>query len=779
MSRPSSRASSTPGAESVNKWKIPHYYRRSSGASSHQSSGSESGTPVTPGTSGMYSPKKVLVEDPKKSKKRPAYRSRKSSKKKAGDMVFVNYTVQDTAMEQDGEVGSTPEAPPLAPVPAISHKKKSSRSRMLKLFGSSKDAIEADEGAYLAACVENDGANEGDQSVGTSGKRSRGSFLRYGRFHHAHSKKSGSTTGYAQEEVVPKSCQSPNLVKPISSGIFFGNSSKKVKYLGGMVKSEPSADHSRIPHNSTMNLNEVSSTDGKHNDENDASIAFSKMFTRNGANTGGSMSSLISSSQPSSEQNRHSHPNMVIPALKKNMSASSISSLSYRCSPVRTASPARPRSSTRGSYNCATSLHGVFDQDDASNVALTGTESYLDSRTANRSSSIFRHKKKQESISDTHRPYSTSASASMILNNNNSSAVTPSSSSLVTPPPFTPGYSLPSNTSASSTPSALDYPQSGQPAAFPNSSTNHQGTFNNSQSALERDYSSEIFFVESEIPTPADTHPALKGITRNATEECLEQETIAQHPKLPQEMAWSNATKNKNYMVRQKIENLELSLPHGSSTSSSQGASILTTSTSSFNDNNRVGNLPDSNCYEYFDTGAIAQESQADGNGMVNPYATKMFIPVTGEDQPKKQEVSLAAAASIPELNTEFDFENVAAFFQEQSKIMSPEFGPAEEQHARNVSTPIDEQASAVTSVANYSPGAAATISIEDATNSGVHHRDFDRPTFANPMMHSHSTASQSASGYSMGQWKSINNDLDAITNSLGMGDELNDLSSK
>lgn len=740
MSRPSSRGSVTPGAESVNKWKIPHYYRRSSGASSHQSSGSEAGTPITPGTNSMSSPKKVLVEDPKKGKKRPAYRSRKNSKKKAGDMVFVNYTVQDTASEENA-VDSAPELPP---TPAISHKKKSSRSRMLKIFGSSKEPNEADNGAHLAACPENDGLYE-HESAQISTKRSCSSFLRYGRFHHGHSKRSENT---AEEEVVPKSSQSPNLVKPASNGIFFGNSSRKVKYLGGMVKNEISSQDS-------MN--------GKPSDENDASIAFSKMFTRNGANTSGSMSSLISLNQNLQDQQSQSHPSVGVPALKKNMSASSISSLSYRCSPIRTASPARPRSGTRGSYTA--SLHSVIDTEDANNAIFTGNDTYLDSRIGNRNTSVLRHKKKQDSISDTHRLYSTSASASTFLNNN-SNAVTPSSSSLVTPPPFTPGYSLPSNTSASSTPSVMEYAHISQPATYNGlinsaNSLGHHSAFNINQPLSERDSSSEILFGDSDIPTPVDNQPALRGVSKATLEEDEEK------GRMEQEAISNNTSKNKNLLVRQKVDNLELLLPHGSSTGSSQGGSILTNSTSSIPDSSIMGHWQDSNCYALFDsgTGIKGEHNEKISSGRTLRVASSADLR-NGDNGN-----IINTGAMEKDFYAQFDFDNAAAFFHDQSKILAPEFSHVVEQPARNVSTPIDEQASAVTSIANYSPGAAATISMEDTA-----HRD-DRSHHANAMMHSSSNASQATAGNSTGQWKSINNDLDAITNSLGMSDEINDLS--
>lgn len=779
MSRPSSRASSTPGSESVNKWKIPHYYRRSSAASSQQSSGSEAGTPVTPGTNSMSSPKKVLVEDPKKGKKRPVYRSRKNSRKKAGEMVFVNYTVQDTAPEEGEVEVPVSELPPMAPSPAIGHKKKSSRSRMLKIFGSSKESPKVEEETHLAAFAENDGVYEPEPYLSAS-KRSCSSFLRYGRFHHAHSKRSEPSADYAPEEVVPKSSQSPNLVKPASAGIFSGNSSRKVKYLGGMVKNESSVDPG---YQNATGMSEAPVVAGKPSDDNDASIAFSKMFSRNGANTSGSMPSLISLNQNAQDQQPHSsHSGTGIPSLKKNMSASSISSLSYRCSPIRTASPARPRSSTRGSYNCGVSLHGVVDTEDGSNPILSATDTYLDSRVGNRNGSILRHKKKQDSISDSHRFYSTSASASTILNNNNSSAVTPSSSSLVTPPPFTPGYSLPSNTSASSTPSVMEYAPGGQPATFSGlangaSTSGHHSSFNIVQPCLERDSSSEIFFGDSDFPTPVDSQPALRGIAKATLKEDEEEFNEREHG-----IAHGTITnsKRRNSLVRQKGDNLDLVLPHGSSTGSSQVGSILTNSTSSITDTSLMGNWQDSSCYASFDTGmgfkAENFEKAASGRAHKMPTATTAIGRTSSKNSDYMPVGNMDSQGKELGMCAQFDFENAAAFFHEQSKNLTSDYGYTAEQSAQRANTPIDEQASAVTSIANYSPSAAATISMDEAANSSLNYREFDRPHYANPMVHSTSTASQSVAGHSVGQWKSINNDLDAITDSFGISDEINDL---
>lgn len=810
MSRQSPRNSSH-GAESVNKWKIPHYYRRSSAASSLHSTGSDNGngsTPSTPGVNVMSSPKKVLVEDPKKGKKRPVYRSRKN-KKKNGEMVFVNYTVQDSASEDGMTSASTPELPPAEPSPALNPKKKSSRSRMLKIFGSSKAPPAAVGGTNLMACAEDEVMSDPyvTESTSAPAKRSYGSFLKYGRFHGhlPHGRRSESTPELVSEEVVPKSSTySPNLVKPVSVGRFSSDSPRKINYLGGgnasfesvqsPVENRFLAANQALNSSSTIEADaysysktsfpESQEVDKRHTDENDASIAFSKMFTRKRTNTGGSMSSLISLGHNAQEQLQTT---AAAPSLRKNMSTSSVSSISY-LSPLRTASPARPRSGTRGSYSHASSSHSRAESVDAAN--FIGTESFLDSQVANRSGSVTKPRRKQEPFSEAHRLYSTSASNSTILNNGgNQNVVTPSSSSLVTPPPFTSGYTIPSNNSASSTPSVMDLAHATQTGSFGNlvssissmNATGNHSTFNVSQPLLDRDSSSEILLEDSDTQTPVDNLPALRGMSKPA-ETKVEDGTMEAVPQAQHKGASTidREIKRKSLHNHPNIDALELLLPHGGSTSSSQGGSILTKSTSSVSDNVVISHWQDQGCYSLIDAGSgggetsnqdVLHDKMVAGIGLKFPSGTTtagnmdydMFLETSGKPDEHSQ------------MDLDFDFGNASTFFSEQRNI-SPESSNSSGQPGVRTETPANGQNSAVTSVANFSPGTNATISVEEIGNVGSYHRSFDRlGSHANAMSHAGAKQAQPGSLYSMGQWKAINNDLDAITDSLGINDETAD----
>lgn len=798
MSRPSPRTS-TSGTESVNKWKIPHYYRRSSAASSIQSNGSDNGngsTPSTPGVNVMSSPKKVLMEDPKKGKKRSVYRSRKN--KKNGEMVFVNYTVQDSASEDS--TTTTPEIPSTSSSPALNSKKKSSRSRMLKIFGSSKAPHMTGSGSNLMACAENEVMCDPYGSEGSTptalAKRSYGSFLKYGRFHgtSAHNRKSESAPSLISEEVVPKSIQSPNLVKPALIGGFVGDSPRKVSYLGGATSKletvESPADPRLTEYGSRSGIESYSygkamlpeSAVGakKHSDENDASIAFSKMFTRKRANTGGSMSSSLSIGHNAQEQ---AQSNASVPSLRKNMSASSISSYSYR-SPIRTASPARPRSSTRGSFTHGMSFHTRTESQDAGSIALAGAESFLDSQTTARASCINKHRRKQESISESHRLYSTSASNSTILNGYGSqNVVTPSSSSFVTPPPFTSGFTIPSNASTSSTPSVMDlthasHSGSGSVGNLLSSgsgmtSAGYHSSFNVSQPILDQDSSSEILYEDSDIPTPADNLGV--SIEQEAAEAIT---THAQHKVI--NVANSKIKNFQNYL---NIDAFDAFLPHGGSTSSSQGGSILTKSTSSVSENVLTGHWQDQACYSLIDAGSEGIETKGQNCGkVVSGEALKLSSGTNTTDNLNYKAFKAKKFPEAPykleeQLQMDFDFgsENSSSFINDQRNL-SPEGSNDSGQVGVNRSTPVNGQNSAVTSVVNFSPGTNATMSVEEIPSSGSYHRNFDRlNNHANVTSHPSSTAAQSSNFYTVGQWKAINSDLDAITDSLGISDEMAD----
>ncbi|QLQ82050.1 hypothetical protein HG537_0G03040 [Torulaspora globosa] len=799
MSKQSPRISSS-GVESVNKWKIPHYYRRSSAASSNGSDNAVGSTPSTPGTGVMSSPKKVLLEDPKKGSKRPVYRSRKN-KKKNGEMVFVNYTVQDSSSEDSTPITGVPTT---GVSPVLNSKKKTSRSRMLKIFGSSKAPPVVAGGSNLVSCAENEVMSDpyAVSSTNAPAKRSYGSFLKYGKFHGspAHSRPNESVTALLSEEVVPKSVYSPNLVKPASIGRFVGDSPRKVGYLGGgngeSIESPMEYRYLSARHASSAaelgtyaynkgSVPESVISDKKHTDENDASIAFSKMFSRKRANTGGSESSLLSLSHNAQEQLQST----MVPALRKNMSASSISSISYR-SPIRTASPARPRSSTRGSFTHAVSSHNRADSQDAS--SFIGAESFLDSQIANGSGSAAKHRRKQESISESNRLYISSATNSTVVNSSgNQNVVTPSSSSLVTPPPFTSGYTVPSNTSASSTPSAMDLTLASHTGSFGNlvnsissiNPTGHHSTLNVSQPVLDRDSSSELLFEESDIPTPIDNLPALTSMSK-ASETKVE-DSIGEI--VPSVLKGSNTNDRSIKRTHPNTDALDALLPHEGSTSSSQGGSILTKSTSSVSDNIVIGRWQDQGYYSLIDAGQGGADIRnlegihektipASAFNLSGGTTTVESLDYEAFESQLFLGHGYRQGQQRHQVDMEFDFINSASFLNKQTEISlggSNDSGQAE----AAVGTPVNGQISTVTSVANFSPGTNATVLAEEGENSGVYHRNFDRSGVRpNSMPHAHRSG-QLLPLYSMGQWKAINNDLEAITDSLGISGEMTDAS--
>lgn len=405
---------STP-VESVSKWKIPHYYRKSnSGPVKVEASSSYSSRQENAENNGniniMTTPKHVQLEETGCGKRGS------KSKAKKGEMVFVNYTVKD--------------AKPADPPPI---KKKSSKSRMLKIFSSvhnsnsqssscedvpSPDAKYSQQNFSDLAFQSRSSASTPSQAT----KRSYSSFLKCGGMVSASTITSPTTS--PSEEVVPSSSapsrgilQRPPLASSLSSSVSLVNNNGKASLTLGT--SEPSLVHRHSPSRERSHTTENLQYDhhyldqyGEHGgfstiqraqashaqlapgvkpgDENDASIAFSKMFTRKRANTGGSMSSLVSSTT--------SHN---LPSLHRNMSTNSISSLSNRYSPIRAGSPARNSSTWRAASNrYSRDLSTLHSSSSYATDSAIGMESYLDTQSKQRGAN---HKKKQESISDLYR----------------------------------------------------------------------------------------------------------------------------------------------------------------------------------------------------------------------------------------------------------------------------------------------------------------------------------------------------------------------------------------
>ncbi|CEP63299.1 Bck2p LALA0_S07e06986g [Lachancea lanzarotensis] len=406
---------STP-AESVSKWKIPHYYRKShsgSPAASPAATATSSASGARPGvTSGNSSGNINIMTTPQHVPLESHGRRSTKSKPRKGEMVFVNYTVKDSdsqastearANEQHQQQQQQQQGQPQGQ--PQQGKKKSSKSRMLKIFSAVQDRSGASTPSSQAT------------------KRSYSSFFGSGSG-------SGSTITSptvsvpSGEEVVPSSSDSQlgGLNRSLGSNVALVNTNGKASLLAlGSAASSPTKDriapqfhHNHTdphyvdqyndpstvyptatrPHSSSLQ----SSLSPRLGDENDASIAFSKMFTRKRANTGGSMSSLVSSAT----SNHH-------PGLHRNMSTNSISSLAPKYSPIRTTSPGKSTSLRRSNSNRFSrdfsSLHSNPNYTSDLNIGL---DSFLDSQAKQR----YSHKKKQESFSEVRGPSTVSSLSS-------------------------------------------------------------------------------------------------------------------------------------------------------------------------------------------------------------------------------------------------------------------------------------------------------------------------------------------------------------------------------
>ncbi|KOH00114.1 Bck2p [Saccharomyces eubayanus] len=787
----SSSVSSTKNrsTESTNKWKIPHYYRRSASgstqASPNRSSSTEAcSTPILPTMNVMSSPKKVLLEEPRDNK------AKKTSRKKSGEMVFVNYTVQDTANEEDTDLKSEP-AP--VPAPKAKLKKKSSKRRMLKIFGSSKNEHIEDIVEEQPMVLQTDLQPQSQSQSGTptsehgfdpsslTSKRSYNSFLKHNRLHGKTSFSSGlsfpslNMMGNASDisieksgfgcvnEVVPKSTHNPSLAKPpsrfdenernspnLSNIPLLNTKNTRLKYNkvasqnsdqqrlqeSGLYHSNESfsfKDHSTSTNKSSLSLNSDSGTSHftKHSpdsprtsrsfncgdsqsraklpEENDASIAFSKMFTRKRANTGGSTCSLASPTISQAIQQSNMKVNKL--PTQRTTSVSSLSSMSNRYSPIRVASPGRPRSGTRGSslYRLSRDLNSLPSVTDLPEMDSTTpvNEIFLDSQLQYKNSGgKHGHRKKQESISDAQR------------NQNANSHISTPSSSLVTPPYYMTGFTLPSSASASSTPNVLETNNMNlvQSANVATSSR----PFSNF-SSFEKEYNNENDGTAetSAFNTPLENIPALKGIPRSTLEENEEEDVLVQDVQTTTNFRRRDAI---GMDAHRKEDSLDFSslMPHGSTTNSSIVDSVMTNSVSTTTSNATGNYFQDQEKYTLVNTGLglsdanldhfirtqFKQASKLDSNSMGNRVSYNGSI--TNNNDPTRANL---------QVYTEFDFENPESFFHEQSKLLG-EMSHGNNNGDNDIS--MNEPKSADTFIGNISPDTSATVSLGDLMSSNV-----------------------------------------------------------
>lgn len=228
------------------------------------------------------------------------------------------------------------------------------------------------------------------------------------------------------------------------------------------VNKNQNINNNNINHNISSNTNSTTNNNTTSED-NDASVAFNKIFSRKRTNTNGSLPAIVSPSTSTRIMQQ------------RNSSVTSLNSTNSRYSPVRNQSPARPRSSTKSSlsahrlsrdfvsmYNNIHEINPVIENNNDSyldshfNAVITnnGNNNNGNSNKTKRisSSGITKscHRRKQESISDLQKFQTNNT-------NTNISVATTPSNSLVTPPYMSSSFQVPTNsTSSSSTPSVVD-----------------------------------------------------------------------------------------------------------------------------------------------------------------------------------------------------------------------------------------------------------------------------------------------------------------------------------
>lgn len=637
MVKPSNSGKLKITSDAMNKWKIPHYYKRSGKNSATSTPVSEvTNSPLRLHEASVSSPKKIVLED----RNRATPRSRKSNKK--GQMVFVNYTVQDeerSSPQPDQQAIDAMKEAMVLESKGLSNRK-TSRRRMLKIFGSSREEVAADESGprvqSLENVVESSSNTSSSASTPNSARKSYSSFLKYNRQGSGdvkgingggsssssnnnnasvdfnamlvgnnangirYSAKNNSGTKSADElsnmmtpdEIVPKSSHDPSLAKPPRATISdrkrsISSSAIPMKVASTMslnskvtkpgrklstttTLSNPSsqntpfiefenADFSDSYHisdsyyNQTDNLSSASlasfisnpnmqdnnntlstditnmdTTDKLNNypiaytresgEENDASIAFTKMFGRQRANTGGSTGSSTSSNTLHTGLPPKSMVNKV--NNHRTTSMNSLSSISNKFSPIRTVSPVRPRSNTRTSsgYRQSRDLTAVAASimNNETNVVATTGEMFLDGQGKRN----LTHKKKQDSISDTYKLQNTPSASN---NSNNTIATTPSS--LLGNSYFSNNLISQNSYSNTSTPAATDNTTLESNYFSGKTVINSSRQTSDISILADKDFLFEgEMFENADIPTPVERVAPIRGISVTAIQEIDEEE---------------------------------------------------------------------------------------------------------------------------------------------------------------------------------------------------------------------------------------------------------------
>ena len=584
-SQESPRSNMLKSSDSMNKWKIPHYYKRSSNShhnnSDHQRSSTStnsnndsyitesslSGIANIPNiqsssTAGFInSPKRLVSESRSRNKSVSSVPStnslkRHSKKKNKNDMVFVNYTVQDKVDDKNSLQQGTPLQQPtdvlkdemISPIISESSKQQEQtfpvsqklyRKRMFKIFGSSKH--------QKSVPVLNHGTDEAsvalERSLSSSnlynpnciGKKSYNAFLKYSKLNREGNYDTitnDNTVSFNQNpsnlneidianmEYVPKSKNDPTLAQPPTTA------SKSNLILNSLNTMTQSINRKYSQSNNNNNSNSVikrsisvneglkvgsyglgqiipqyieqEGIDSKAVEENDASVAFSKLIYKKRTDTNTSSQSLISPPTTGINKTSTNNTNGITiskPRNQRTASVTSLSSTNSRYSPLRIQSPARPRSSTRGSsvhrlsrdistiYSPNNALHDISPLLETDTVFLDSRLPNSDNSTNNASKRVsvlssgsltnvnkIGHRRKQESISDNYKFVSTFSNGTCSRSASTTSATTPnttlntssfapmtSSGLLLTPPYATPSLTQQANSlSVASTPSGIE-----------------------------------------------------------------------------------------------------------------------------------------------------------------------------------------------------------------------------------------------------------------------------------------------------------------------------------
>ncbi|KAL3233501.1 Protein BCK2 [Nakaseomyces bracarensis] len=743
-----SRSSSNSGklkitSDAMNKWKIPHYYKRSGKNSVTSTPVSEvTNSPLrslqnehTSTPSNVSSPKKIVLED----RNRATPRSRKSTKK--GQMVFVNYTVQDEDtqqsplqqqlqqqqqqqhqeqiqqqqqlqqqqqrqhdVDQNAINAAMKDAMILDNKNGLTNKRKSSRRRMLKIFGSSKEDISSYDNS-VSQPVENgmDSSSNTSSSSSTpnSARKSYGSFLKCNKLCGENNYSNTNTNNYnkkntrthnnnasvdfnaalgnnvqsgnykqnvllnnngaksadellnflSQDEIVPKSSHDPSLAKPprapitdrkrsissssipmkvassislnskvtkpsrklsttttisnassqntpfiefenpdfsdsyqIQDSYYHGNDNLSSASLASFISNPNTQDNN---HTISSDITQVDTADKLTNypianmkengEDNDASVAFTKMFSRKRANTGGSTGSTTSMN---AMQPGISSKTMVTKMTNhRTTSMNSLSSASNKFSPIRTVSPVRPRSNTRTSsgFRQSRDLTAVASSIVANdtNISTPGSEVFLDTQ-GKRS---VGHKKKQESISEFYKFQGTPTAS-----NNQNSTIATTPSSLLGTSYFSNNLVSQNNYSNTSTPAATDVNALGTNYFSGKTVVNNSRQTSDISILTDKDFQLDVeVFENSDIPTPVERMQPIRGISVTAIQEIDEEEKANEneensHQELMNMINSENVGRKTSHSFQEKYDNNDFqnNIHGGSCTSSSAMESLMT-----------------------------------------------------------------------------------------------------------------------------------------------------------------------------------------------------------